>query len=130
MIQIKTKFKIGDEVRYPVPGTTYKKITCPYCKGRGIIDISPEESMGCEMCDNGIYEMEVWEQKWSSTKIVTGAVVGKSYFKKPITDVVYICIGTAGMVKTIPEHQVRYASEVEEGALIEYEELLYYKDEK
>jgi len=119
MIQIETKFNIGDEVRYPVPETVYEKITCPYCKGTGLIDISPEEQIGCEMCDDGVYEKEVWRQVWSSTQEVIGAIVGKDYFRKPMKDIVYIIVGTPGMTHTIPEYRIKYANEVKGGDIID-----------
>lgn len=118
MIQIETKFNIGDRVRYPESKTIYENITCPYCKGKGFVEISPDEKLRCAMCDDGIYENEIWQSVWSKEKIVSGAAIGKNFLKKPITEQVYLCINRTEIV---PEFNVKYAYEVEEGELVKDE---------
>ena len=129
MIQIKTKYNIGDQVRKKIKSSKTEEIVCPFCAGEGYVEYGDKPIL-CDACDeSGRYVLETEQYVWSSRKEVVGAVIKSkpSYengeFK--MIDKVHICITNSiySFYKTdcYPEEELIFADEVERGDPV-YEE--------
>ena len=121
-MEFDTKFKIGDQVRTIETYHYSRSIPCPFCSGNGHV-MDGENILECEMCEDGIYTYDTPEKVWGRTLDVVGATIQPRFeyvnnkFKR--IDEIQICVAdnkySPYRIKTIPEDELIFANEAEEG---------------